>query len=239
MSYTFTVNGVQRTTDEKKSLLRYLRDDLRLTSVKDGCSQGACGACTVIIDGETVKSCVPTTDRLEGKNIVTVEGLSQWEKDVFTYAYGEAGAVQCGFCIPGMVMCTKALLDKNPDPTEDEIKYALRNNYCRCTGYVKIIAAVKLAGEIMRAGKIPGATTEDWHVGNRVHRLDVAEKVLGFGQYPDDIYPENFAYAGVVRSKYPRARVLSIDCSKAEALKGVVKCMTAADIPGSNMIGHL
>ena len=159
MSYTFTVNGVQRTTDEKKSLLRYLRDDLRLTSVKDGCSQGACGACTVIIDGETVKSCVPTTDRLEGKTIVTVEGLSQWEKDVFTYAYGEAGAVQCGFCIPGMVMCTKALLDKNPDPTEDEIKYALRNNYCRCTGYVKIIAAVKLAGEIMRAGKIPGATT--------------------------------------------------------------------------------
>ena len=239
MSYTFTVNGVQRTTDEKKSLLRYLRDDLRLTSVKDGCSQGACGACTVIIDGETVKSCVPTTDRLEGKTIVTVEGLSQWEKDVFTYAYGEAGAVQCGFCIPGMVMCTKALLDKNPDPTEDEIKYALRNNYCRCTGYVKIIAAVKLAGEIMRAGKIPGATTEDWHVGNRVHRLDVAEKVLGFGQYPDDIYPENFAYAGVVRSKYPRARVLSIDFSKAEALKGVVKCITAADIPGSNMIGHL
>ena len=86
MSYTFTVNGVQRTTDEKKSLLRYLRDDLRLTSVKDGCSQGACGACTVIIDGVTCKSCVPTTDRLEGKNIVTVEGLSQWEKDVFTYA---------------------------------------------------------------------------------------------------------------------------------------------------------
>ena len=80
MSYTFTVNGVQRTTDEKKSLLRYLRDDLRLTSVKDGCSQGACGACTVIIDGETCKSCVPTTDRLEGKTIVTVEGLSQWEK---------------------------------------------------------------------------------------------------------------------------------------------------------------
>ena len=239
MSYTFTVNGVQRTTDEKKSLLRYLRDDLRLTSVKDGCSQGACGACTVIIDGQTVKSCVPTTDRLVGKNIVTVEGLSDWEKDVFTYAYGEAGAVQCGFCIPGMVMCTKALLDKNLDPTEDEIKYALRNNYCRCTGYVKIIAAVKLAAKIMKAGEIPGATTTDWHVGNRVHRLDVAEKVLGFGQYPDDIYPENFAYAGALRSKYARARVLSIDTSKAKALKGVVAVLTAEDIPGENMIGHL
>ena len=241
-AYTFTVNGVERTVTEKKSLLRYLRDDLRLTSVKDGCSQGACGACTVIIDGETCKSCVPTTDRLVGKNIVTVEGLTPEEKELYTYAYGEAGAVQCGFCIPGMVMCTKALLDKNTDPTDDEIKYALRNNYCRCTGYVKIIAAVKLAAKIKReGGVIPGATSTDWHVGNRVHRLDVAEKVLGFGQYPDDIYPENTTYAGVVRSKYPRARVLSIDTSKAEALKGVVKCITAADIPegGSNMIGHL
>ena len=241
-AYTFTVNGVERTVTEKKSLLRYLRDDLRLTSVKDGCSQGACGACTVIIDGETCKSCVPTTDRLVGKNIVTVEGLTPEEKELYTYAYGEAGAVQCGFCIPGMVMCTKALLDKNTDPTDDEIKYALRNNYCRCTGYVKIIAAVKLAAKIKReGGVIPDATSTDWHVGNRVHRLDVAEKVLGFGQYPDDIYPENTTYAGVVRSKYPRARVLSIDTSKAEALKGVVKCITAADIPegGSNMIGHL
>ena len=237
---TFTVNGVQHTVSEKKSLLRFLRDDLRLTSVKDGCSQGACGACTVIIDGETVKSCVPTTDRLDGKTIVTVEGLSDWEKELYTYAYGEAGAVQCGFCIPGMVMCTKALLDKNSNPTDDEIKYALRNNYCRCTGYVKIIAAVKLAAKVIReGGVIPAASTTDWHVGNRVHRLDVAEKVLGYGQYPDDIYPEDTTYAGVVRSKYPRARVLSIDTSKAEALKGVVKCITAADIPGENMIGHL
>lgn len=236
---TFTVNGVQHTVTEKKSLLRFLRDDLRLTSVKDGCSQGACGACTVIIDGETCKSCVPTTDRLDGKTIVTVEGLSEWEKELYTYAYGEAGAVQCGFCIPGMVMCTKALLDKNPNPTEDEIKYALRNNYCRCTGYVKIIAAVKLAAQIKAAGVIPEASTTDWHVGNRVHRLDVAEKVLGFGQYPDDIYPENFAYAGALRSKYPRARVLSIDASKALALKGVVDVITADRIPGENMIGHL
>ena len=239
MSYTFTVNGVQRTTDEKKSLLRYLRDDLRLTSVKDGCSQGACGACTVIIDGVTCKSCVPTTDRLEGKTIVTVEGLTEWEKELYTYAYGEAGAVQCGFCIPGMVMCTKALLDVNPDPTEDEIKYALRNNYCRCTGYVKIIAAVKLAAKIKKAGAIPAPTSDDWHVGNRVHRLDVEEKVLGYGQYPDDIYPEGTTYAGCVRSKYPRARVLSIDTSKAKALKGVVAVLTAEDIPGENFIGHL
>ena len=112
---TFFVNGKSVTTTRKQSLLRFLRDELKLTSVKDGCSQGACGACTVIIDGETCRACVPTTDTLEGRNIITVEGLTDWESKVYTYAYGEAGAVQCGFCIPGMVMCTKALLDKNPD----------------------------------------------------------------------------------------------------------------------------
>lgn len=184
--YTFTVNGKRVSTDKKQSLLRFLRDELHLTSVKDGCSQGACGACTVIIDGQTCKACVPSTDMLEGKSILTVEGLSEWEAEVFTYAYGEAGAVQCGFCIPGMVMCTKALLDVNPDPAEEEIKYALRNNYCRCTGYVKIIKAVKLSAKILRTGVIPQPGADDWKIGSPVHRLDVEEKVLGFGKYPDD-----------------------------------------------------
>ncbi len=237
--YTFVVNGKTVKTDKKQSLLRFLRDELHLTSVKDGCSQGACGACTVIIDGAVCKACVPTTDRLEGRQILTVEGLSQWESEVFTYAYGEAGAVQCGFCIPGMVMCTKALLDVNPDPTEDEIKYALRNNYCRCTGYVKIIAAVKLSAKILREGVIPGKSADDWKVGSRVHRLDVEEKVLGYGKYPDDFYKENMCYGSALRSKYPRARVLSIDTSKAKALPGVIAVLTAEDIPGENKIGHL
>lgn len=237
--YTFVVNGKTVTTDKKQSLLRFLRDELHLTSVKDGCSQGACGACTVIIDGVTCKACVPTTDRLEGKKILTVEGLSDWESKVFTYAYGEAGAVQCGFCIPGMVMCTKALLDVNPDPTEAEIRYALRNNYCRCTGYVKIIAAVKLSAKILREGVIPEKSADDWKVGSRVHRLDVEEKVLGYGKYPDDFYLEGMCYGSALRSKYPRARVLSIDTSKAKALPGVVTVLTAKDIPGENKIGHL
>lgn len=237
--YTFVVNGKTVKTDKKQSLLRFLRDELHLTSVKDGCSQGACGACTVIIDGVTCKACVPTTDRLEGKHVLTVEGLSEWESEVFTYAYGEAGAVQCGFCIPGMVMCTKALLDVNPDPTEDEIKYALRNNYCRCTGYVKIIAAVKLSAKILREGRIPEKSADDWKVGSRVHRLDVEEKVLGYGKYPDDFYKENMCYGSALRSKYPRARVLSIDTSKAKALPGVAAVLTAEDIPGENKIGHL
>ncbi|MEZ3468922.1 MAG: selenium-dependent xanthine dehydrogenase [Schaedlerella sp.] len=237
--YTFVVNGKTVKTDKKQSLLRFLRDELYRTSVKDGCSQGACGACTVIIDGVTCKACVPTTDRLEGKHVLTVEGLSEWESQVFTYAYGEAGAVQCGFCIPGMVMCTKALLDVNPDPTEDEIKYALRNNYCRCTGYVKIIAAVKLSAKILREGRIPEKSADDWKVGSRVHRLDVEEKVLGYGKYPDDFYKENMCYGSALRSKYPRARVLSIDTSKAKALPGVAAVLTAEDIPGENKIGHL
>lgn len=237
--YTFVVNGKSVTTDKRQSLLRFLRDELHLTSVKDGCSQGACGACTVIIDGVTCKACVPTTDRLEGKNVLTVEGLSDWESKVFTYAYGEAGAVQCGFCIPGMVMCTKALLDVNPDPTEEEIRYALRNNYCRCTGYVKIIAAVKLSAKILREGVIPEKGADDWKVGSRVHRLDVEEKVLGYGKYPDDFYMEGMCYGSALRSKYPRARVLSIDISKAKALPGVVAVLTAEDIPGENKIGHL
>lgn len=237
--YSFYVNGCQVSTSKKQSLLRFLRDEMHLTSVKDGCSQGACGACTVLIDGETCKACVVQTDRLEGRSIITVDGLSKWEAEVYTYAYGEAGAVQCGFCIPGMVMCTKGLLDRNPDPTEEEIKYALRNNYCRCTGYVKIIAAVKLAAKIMRADKIPAAGADDWLLGSRVHRLDVEEKVLGYGKYPDDYYLDGMCYGTALRSKYPRARVLSIDTTAAKALPGVIDVFTAADIPGENKIGHL
>ena len=144
----FTVNGQKVEPTGNQKLLRFLRDELHLTSVKDGCSEGACGACTVIIDGKTCKACVPDTDLLDGRTVITVEGLTEWEREVYTYAYGKAGAVQCGFCIPGMVMCTKALLDVNKEPTDDEIKYALRNNYCRCTGYVKIMDAVRLAAKV-------------------------------------------------------------------------------------------
>ena len=177
----FFVNGKEVEVTKNQKLLRYLRDELHLTSVKDGCSEGACGACTVIIDGETIRACTPMTDRLEGKHIITVEGLTDEEKELYTYAYGEAGAVQCGFCIPGMVLCTKALLDKNQNPTDAEIRYALRNNYCRCTGYVKIIAAVRLAAKLLReGGAIPAPSETDWKVGSSVHRLDVEEKVLGY-----------------------------------------------------------
>lgn len=236
---TIYVNGGAYTVTKKQKLLRFLRDELHITSAKDGCSEGACGACTVLIDGEPCRACIPFTEALDGKQVLTVEGLSDFEKAVYTFAFGEAGAVQCGFCIPGMVLCAKSLLDKCPEPTDEQIRFAIRNNYCRCTGYVKIIAAIRLAGQIFRDGKIPLPSDTDWKLGSRVHRVDVEEKVLGTGKYPDDFYPENMCYGSAVRSKYPRARVLSIDAAAAKKLPGVVAVLTAEDIPGENKIGHI
>ena len=235
---TFTVNGHTVTANQNQKLLRFLRDTLRLTSVKDGCSEGACGTCTVLIDGKPTRACIPQTDKLEGKQILTVEGLTEFEQEVFTYAFGAAGAVQCGFCIPGMVMCAKALLDQIPAPTREEAAYAIRNNICRCTGYVKIIDAILLAAEVFRAGAVPPAP-EDWSLGQRVPRVDVREKVTGTGIYPDDVYLDGMIYASAVRSAYPRARVLAIHTEEAKALPGVVGVFTAADIPGQNKVGHL
>ncbi len=235
---SFTVNGKAVTVDYNQKLIRYLRDELHLTSVKDGCSEGACGTCTILIDGKPTKACIAQTDKLEGKTIVTVEGLSDFEKDVYTYAFGKAGAVQCGFCIPGMVICAKALLDQNPNPTREEAAFAIRNNICRCTGYVKIIDAILLAAEVIRAGEIP-PEPDDWSLGQRVPRVDVREKVTGTGVYPDDVYLDGMIYASAVRSAYPRARVLAIHAEEARALPGVVGIYTAADIPGSNKVGHL
>ena len=203
---TFTVNGRSVTVQRNQKLLRFLRDTLHLTSVKDGCSEGACGTCTVLIDGKPTRACIPQTDKLEGKTVVTVEGLSDFEKDVYTYAFGHAGAVQCGFCIPGMVMCAKGLLDQNPNPTREEAAFAIRNNICRCTGYVKIIDAILLSAELFRAGQVPEAP-KDWSLGQRVPRVDVKEKVTGTGIYPDDVYLDGMIYASAVRSAYPRARV--------------------------------
>ena len=235
---TFTVNGKTVTVEKNQKLLRFLRDTLRLTSVKDGCSEGACGTCTVLIDGKPTRACIPQTDKLEGKTIVTVEGLTDFEKEVYTYAFGHAGAVQCGFCIPGMVMCAKGLLDVNQNPTREEAAFAIRNNICRCTGYVKIIDAILLAAELFREGKVPEDST-DWSLGQRVPRVDVKEKVSGTGQYPDDIYLDGMIYGSAVRSQYPRARVLAIHTEEAKALPGVVGVFTAADIPGNNKVGHL
>lgn len=144
---SFIVNGHPVTVEKNQKLIRYLRDTLHLTSVKDGCSEGACGTCHVLIDGKPTKACVPQTEKLEGKTIVTVEGLSDWEKQVYVFAFGEAGAVQCGFCIPGMVMATYVLLSRNPNPTEEEIRVGISGNICRCTGYDLIVECIRLAAK--------------------------------------------------------------------------------------------
>ena len=240
-SFCFTVNGVERVTDVDKPLLRYLRDDLHLHSVKDGCSEGACGTCTIVVDGKAVKSCVLTTRRAVGKNILTTEGLSEKEKEAFVYAFGSKGSVQCGFCIPGMVMSGKALIDRVPDPTEEEIKAALKGNICRCTGYKKIIEGIQLAAAILRGDEQIDEELEkgdSYGVGERAFRLDVREKVLGYGEYPDDMEVEGMVYASAVRSKYPRARILDIHTENAEALPGVLAVLTADDVP-NNKVGHL
>ena len=240
-TYSFTVNGVLRETEEEKPLLRYLRDDLGLTSVKDGCSEGACGTCTIIVDGKAVRSCILTTKKAVGKNILTVEGLTEAEQEAFVYAFGKVGAVQCGFCIPGMVLSGKALLDQVPDPTEEQIKQAIRGNVCRCTGYKKIIEGITLAGAILRgeASVDPELEKGDTYgVGDRAFRTDVRDKVLGKGEYVDDVHMEGMVHASAVRSQYPRARVLDIDASAALALPGVLAVLTADDVP-NNKVGHI
>ena len=239
--YSFTVNGKLVETEKEVSLLRFLRDDLKLKSIKDGCSQGACGTCTIIIDGKATRACVMTTKRAQGMNIVTVEGLSDEEKEIFVYAFGAKGAVQCGFCIPGMVMSGKALVDKNPNPTEAEIKEAIKGNICRCTGYKKIIEAIDLVAQIKRGEKQIDKELEkgdSFGVGSNAFRIDVREKVLGYGEYCDDVEMDDMLHVSAVRSKYPRARILDIDFSEALAMDGVVAVYTAKDVP-NNKVGHL
>ena len=141
---TFKVNGRTVQTEKNQKLLRFLRDELHLTSVKDGCSEGACGACTVIIDGETIDSCIYLAVWAEGKNIRTLEGLEKnGELTRIQEAFIEEGAIQCGFCTPGFVMSATVLLEQGKELTREEIKKKMSGNLCRCTGYQNIVNAVE------------------------------------------------------------------------------------------------
>ncbi|MDR1194602.1 MAG: selenium-dependent xanthine dehydrogenase [Peptococcaceae bacterium] len=236
---SFSVNGELATGDGSGKLLDFLREDLRLTSVKNGCGQGACGACTVLVDGKAARACLFTLDKLAGKSVVTVEGLSEREKAVYAFAFAEAGAVQCGFCIPGMVISAKALLDQSPEPDLPAIKKALRGNICRCTGYVKIERAVLIAAELLRSGGDIPRRQFTGGVGEDFHRVDAGAKTLGTGVYVDDMTVPDMLYASAVRSAYPRARVLAIEAAAALEHPDCVAVLTAADVPGNNKIGHL
>lgn len=146
----FTLNGenVSIDDDRTKRLLDILRDEFGLVGVKEGCGEGECGACSVLVDGKIVSSCLLPLGNANGREIVTIEGFSKTERyRILHQAYEDAGAVQCGFCIPGMIIASESLLNKNPSPDEDEIRDALSGNLCRCTGYNMIVEAVMLAAK--------------------------------------------------------------------------------------------
>jgi len=155
MSNTITINGkpvALNATDLEMSLLVFLRDRLFLNGVKNGCEQGLCGSCTVVVDTKAVRACKQVMGKLVGKSVITIEGMEYPDGRLhpIQQAYVDAGAIQCGFCIPGMVLATYVLLLANPEPTRDEIRKALRGNLCRCTGYQHIIDAVELAARTLK-----------------------------------------------------------------------------------------
>ncbi|HNS76431.1 (2Fe-2S)-binding protein [Mesotoga prima] len=153
MKISFTLNNERLSMDvvEDMRLLDFLRDELGLTGTKEGCGEGECGACTVIIDGKAVNSCLVLLPEIDGSEVTTIEGLSKdGELDTIQKAFVDEGAVQCGFCTPGMIMSAKALLDRNDSPSDEEIMEAIEGNLCRCTGYYKIIQAIKIAAENLR-----------------------------------------------------------------------------------------
>lgn len=236
---TFWVNGQAVTVAQNQKLLPYLRDTLRLTGAKDGCSEGACGACMVLVDGKPQKACVLSTDKLEGKAVFTVEGLSVREKAVYAFAFTEAGAVQCGFCTPGMVIAAKGLLDRNLSPNRADVKEAIKNNICRCTGYQKIEDAILLAAKLFRENAAVPERTLTGVVGDSLHRVDAPGKALGSALYADDLLLPGMVYASCVRSSHPRARVLAIRTDKAKAAPQVLGVFTSEDVPGAKKIGHL
>lgn len=145
---SINVNGINYTKEIDPSirLIDFLRDELKLKGTKEGCGEGECGACTVIVNGKAINSCLMLASSADGKNVITIEGVSDKDKlHPIQEAFMEVGAVQCGYCTPGMILSAKALLDKKPNASEEEIKVALSGNLCRCTGYKKIIQAVMLA----------------------------------------------------------------------------------------------
>jgi selenium-dependent xanthine dehydrogenase len=235
----FSVNGKAVQGREDRKLLDFLREELRLTAAKNGCGSGACGACTVLVDGKATRSCVTPLGGLEGKRIVTVEGLSDREKEVYAFAFAEAGAVQCGFCTPGMVLGTKALLDVYDDPDEETIRRALRSNICRCTGYKKIVLAVQIAARLFRENAAVPKPIFTGRLGDPMHRPDAAAKILGTGKYVDDLEFPEMLHASALRSAYPRAKVVRIDSSAALCHGDCAAVLTAKDVPGNIKIGHL
>jgi len=239
------VNGIDRQVEvgPDTTLLRVLRDELRLTGTKEGCGQGHCGACTVIVNGRAVRACVTKAARLDGARVETIEGLARdGELHPLQRAFIAQGAVQCGFCTPGMIMAAKALLDANPQPTRGEVVKALQPNLCRCTGYASIVRAIEqaareLQGEEPPSPPIPPTKPPLRVVGHAMPRPDARAKATGEAIYAADLCFDDMLHAKVLRSRYPHARVLRVEASRARGLLGVAAVLTAEDIPGTHYHG--
>jgi len=243
-----TVNGLGYTLDGGDldlTLLQYLRDRLGLTAAKNGCGEGTCGACTVLVDGQARHACKVPVVELDGTSVETLEHLSDGVTiHAIQYAFLVSHAIQCGFCTPGMIMAVKGLLDKDADPCEAAVKHALGANICRCTGYTPILQAVDLAAKLIQQGKSRIAVSQLMdHLGQRVGvpgiLIDGLAKATGELKYADDLYMEHMLWAKVLRSAYAHARISGIDVSQARACKGVVGVLTAQDIQGTNRFGVL
>ena len=235
----FTLNGQETefTGDEKTSLLSFLREEKGITSVKDGCSgQAACGACLVELGGKPALACSTPLKRAAGKEIVTIEGFPENVRRTLGRAFVAKGAVQCGYCTPGILSRAKILLESNPDPSRAEVVKALRANVCRCTGYVKIIDAILLAATALRQNQ-EIAWEENTGIGYSAPKYEGYEKALGVSPYINDMKFDGMLYGALKFSEHPRAKVRSIDVSAAEQLPGVIRIFTARDIPGQRYQG--
>jgi CO/xanthine dehydrogenase Mo-binding subunit/aerobic-type carbon monoxide dehydrogenase small subunit (CoxS/CutS family) len=239
-----TVNGrkVARNVKPHQRLLDVIRDDLHLTGNKEGCGAGECGTCSVFVDGVLMKSCLLPAAKAQGAAIETVESLAKTgELAILQKAFHKAGASQCGFCIPGMVMAATAALRANAFADREEIKERLGGNICRCTGYQKIVDAVELARDVQN-GRLPAtalseADTEDGVLGKRVRRIDAPGKVSGRLKYAADMTIPGMLHVQVLRSPHPHALIRAIDTSAARAMEGVEAIITCADVPGEDGFG--
>ncbi len=237
----FTLNGkpVSASPAEDESLLELLRDELGLRSPKDGCApEGSCGACTVIVDGRAVVSCAQKATRVEGKEVTTQEGLPAETRRLWADSFVAAGASQCGFCSPGILMKAEALLAKHPDPSREEVAHALLGNLCRCTGYVKVIDGILLAAAAKRGEPLP-ELDRSGRVGSRTARYQGAELALGDKPFVADLVEPGMLHGAVRFSDHPRARVVRLDTTRAEAHPGVVSVVTAGDVRGRRAQGSI
>ncbi|MBF0277550.1 MAG: selenium-dependent xanthine dehydrogenase [SAR324 cluster bacterium] len=236
----FILNGIEKNYegDPEATLLHYLREEEGILSPKNGCApQGTCGCCAVDVDSRGLLSCVIPMKKVAGKTVTTTEGLGEYRQQVFTNAFVEKGAVQCGYCTPGFVMQAEALLKRNINPSREEVEKAINPNLCRCTGYKKIVDSILYAAKAFQENRGIPAMISQGKVGERQARYQAERAVMGNRPFIDDMRFEGMVYGALKWSEHPRAKVLSIQTKNAETFPGVLRVFTAKDIPGERFQG--